>query len=242
MYERREDRINGLAKINNAKNYLEIGVSKGVTFKEVEITNKVAVDPCFRFDTSDDQSNCKYFEVTSDEYFSKICAKENTNFDLIYLDGLHTFEQTFRDFCASLQYSNENTIWLIDDTHPVSMYSADPDMNRAQKLSDIAGYQIKSWMGDVFKVVFAIHDFFPQFSYRTFSGHGQTVFWLETRTEFKPRWNCLEDISRLGFDDFLENRAELLMLSDGASIINTVRESYLQNSSEVQKESMLEAC
>ena len=43
MYERREDRINGLAKINNAKNYLEIGVSKGVTFKEVEITNKVCL-------------------------------------------------------------------------------------------------------------------------------------------------------------------------------------------------------
>ena len=25
-------------------------------------------------------------------------------------------------------------------------------------------------MGDVFKVVFAIHDFFPQFSYATFGG------------------------------------------------------------------------
>ncbi|NEP71306.1 MAG: class I SAM-dependent methyltransferase [Okeania sp. SIO2G4] len=50
-----------------------------------------------------------FLEVSSDEFFRSY-AKEFESFDLIYLDGLHTFEQTFRDFCAFLAVAHSKTI------------------------------------------------------------------------------------------------------------------------------------
>ena len=41
----RYDIINALAQKNNAKNYLEIGVSRGRNFVRVNIENKIGVDP-----------------------------------------------------------------------------------------------------------------------------------------------------------------------------------------------------
>ncbi|NEQ76784.1 MAG: DUF563 domain-containing protein, partial [Okeania sp. SIO2C9] len=41
----RSDRLNKFASINQSSRYLEIGVSKGLTFNAINIKNKVAVDP-----------------------------------------------------------------------------------------------------------------------------------------------------------------------------------------------------
>ena len=43
-------RINALAAAMRARRYLEVGVNKGETFLAVEIAEKTAVDPEFRFD------------------------------------------------------------------------------------------------------------------------------------------------------------------------------------------------
>ena len=61
-------------------------------------------------------------------------------------------------------------------------------------------------MGDVFKIVLAIHDFFPQFDYRTFPGHGQTVVFHKTRKDFSPKINCLHKVSRLKYSDFQKQK------------------------------------
>ncbi|MEI2419775.1 class I SAM-dependent methyltransferase, partial [Arthrospira platensis SPKY2] len=144
----------------------------------------------------------RFIEVTSDEFFRNH-ANSFQPFDLIYLDGLHTFEQTFRDFCATLSCTHSKTIWLIDDTCPESYAQAQSSHQRCVKIKQFSGEKNKSWMGDVFKVVAAIHDFFPQYSFATFPNHGQTVVWKNWRTNFQPKWNCLETISRLDYSDFL---------------------------------------
>ena len=64
-------------------------------------------------------------------------------------------------------------------------------------------------MGDVFKVVVAIHDFFPQFSFATFPDHGQTVVWNQWREDFQPLWNSLETITRLDYSEFVKLKGTL---------------------------------
>ena len=204
VLKRRSDRLNQLATINKSSNYLEIGVSKGITFNAVNIKNKVAVDPKFKFKTQKYATeNIVFLEITSDEFF-KNHAKGFESFDLIYLDGLHTFEQTFRDFCASVSLAHSQTIWLIDDTCPGSYAQAQSSLQNCTKLRQFSPEKNGNWMGDVFKIVAAIHDFFPQFSFATFPHHGQTVVWNQWRSDFEPLWNSLETISRLEYLDFVE--------------------------------------
>lgn len=231
MLGKRFQRLNALAKINSASKYLEVGVNKGVTFNQINIPFKVAVDPKFRFNIKDyTNQNTIFHQVTSDRFFAEL-ALEYDYFDLIYLDGLHTFEQTFRDFCASLRYSHPNTIWLIDDTHPTSLFSADPDLSRAKKLKKLVGDESGTWMGDVFKVVFAVHDFFPQFNYATFPGHGQTVVWTETREDFAPVWNSFEKISSFKYDDFLEFRDSIMKIKNPSEIIKAIKKASINQKS-----------
>ena len=198
------ERLNKLAKLNSASRYLEIGLAGGKTFFSVDVPYKVGVDPISRIDQEDTLTGETFcLEMTSDVFFSTK-AQEHGLFDLIYIDGLHTFEQTFRDFCCSLRFSHNKTIWLLDDTVPTSWLCAHPDHLFVQRIRKMLRIHKRDWMGDAYKVVLAIHDFFPQFSYATFPIGGQTIVWTETRNLFKPTWNSLEKITRLGYREFIQ--------------------------------------
>ncbi|NES76927.1 MULTISPECIES: class I SAM-dependent methyltransferase [unclassified Okeania] len=234
VLKRRSDRLNKLATINQSSNYLEIGVAKGVTFNAINIKNKVAVDPKFQFKTKEYATeNIVFLEVTSDEFF-KNHAKGFESFDLIYIDGLHTFEQTFRDFCASVSLAHAKTIWLIDDTCPGSYAQAQPSLQNCVKLKRISQEKPGAWMGDVFKVVAAIHDFFPQFSFATFPDHGQTVVWNQWRKDFQPKWNSLETISRLEYLDFVELQGTLFKREPYEQIFESIKSAYQSKLSQVK--------
>ncbi len=225
----RHARLNKLASINQSSRYLEIGVSEGQTFNAIDIENKVAVDVKFQFNYQKCATDkVIFFEVSSDEFFRSHC-QQFLPFDLIYLDGLHTFEQTFRDFCASLSCGHSRTIWLIDDTCPGSYAQAQPSHQLCQKLKRISGEKNKSWMGDVFKVIAAINDFFPQFSFATFPDHGQTVVWKKWRTDFKPQWNSLERISRLEYSDLVELQDTLFKRKSYNDIFETISNNLKQS-------------
>jgi len=208
-------RLNAIAKICNARTYLEIGVQTGQTILSVDVPFKVGVDPYFVFDWQKQQNtSTRFFQCESDLFWRGIAANEpDYSFDLIYLDGLHTFTQTFRDFCSSLAFSHPKTMWLIDDTLPTGPLAAIPSWKKAYIMRKLLCINESSWMGDVYKVVFAIHDFFPQFSFLTFPGHGQTLVWHKNRSDFKPRWNSLASITRMNYSDFRRNR-EIMNVSD----------------------------
>lgn len=201
-------RLNQLAKINNASSYLEVGVAQGRTFIDVSAQIKTAVDIKFRFDVGLDQTPSeRYFEMPSDEFFATLNREEC--FDLIFIDGKHTFEQTLRDLINSIFHSHERTLWLLDDTVPCDVYSALRNSAAAQRNRREAGVTINqnAWQGDVFKVVFAIHDFFPALSYRTVTspGNPQTILWRQARKGFQPAFKSLEAISRLDYFQFKDH-------------------------------------
>lgn len=199
-------RINSIIHHGGHTSYLEIGVKAGKTFFAVEADRRVGVDPRFRFATGDhDRRGTAFFETTSDEYFASLSS--STWFDVIFLDGLHVFEQTYRDFCNSLSHAHATTVWVIDDTIPVDAYSAIPDQARALEERRRTGDTSNAWHGDVYKMIFALHDFHPGFAYRTILGGGnpQTVAWRAPRAGFKPRFDSFEAISRLSFYDLRDN-------------------------------------
>jgi hypothetical protein len=195
-------RISKIAALTGAGSYLEIGVQFGETFLNAPINSKVGVDPNFRFEWRQYVTeHVKMFELTSDQYFTSDLLGEP--FDIVFLDGLHTFEQTFRDFCASLSRSHGRTVWLLDDTVPSDAFSAIPNQSDAIWLRKEIGIDDRRWHGDVYKTIFAIHDFFPQFSFATIvdGENPQSVVWHQPRTSFAPMFNNMELISRLSYLD-----------------------------------------
>lgn len=217
-------RVNKLLGAVDGKSYLEIGIAGGSTFLNVNADYKVAVDPVIRFDTSSLQSELvRFHEMTSDRYFSDVAEEK---FDVIFIDGLHTHQQAFRDFCASFACSHDNTVWLIDDILPSDIYSSWPNQAEAVAVrKKDTGRESYAWHGDVFRVLFLIRDFFPGLSYSTISngGNPQVVVWKQPRTSFKTKFNDLERISRLNYFDVLKLRQEFNFAEEDQVIAMVIR-------------------
>ena len=192
MVSFRANRIEYIAKLINAKNYLEIGVNRGDTFFNVNLQNKIGVDPAFKFIPENRlHDGVAFFQMPSDIFFEHWKAGNKNydiiampdyvipdTFDIIFIDGLHTFEQSLRDFENSLQFSHDTTVWVLDDTIPSDPYSAEPDCALSQSARKAAGIADGTWQGDVYKTVLAIHDQYTNFSYLTLiSGGPQTIIW-----------------------------------------------------------------
>jgi len=152
--------INSLCKLNEASNdYLEIGVEYGLTFEAVQIKRKVGVDPHPKFNTFFRPRNTRFFSDTSDNFFES----SKNSFDFIFLDGLHTFEQTWKDIQNSFRVLTDKGMLLIDDTVPCDEFSALPDQLESYKQRELAGKaRTGSWHGDVFKVLWVFSEFFTE--------------------------------------------------------------------------------
>lgn len=201
-------RLNWMLDHYDAARYLEVGVFKGLTFTEIQAERKVAVDPSFQFDVPPPSQQVEHHETTSDAYFSDIAG--DALFDVVFLDGLHTYEQTFRDFCNTILHVHERSIIVIDDTVPNDPYSALRDQRFAVTSREQHGGKGRSWHGDTYKCVLAIHDFFPAFSYVTVmdDGNPQTVVWREPRAS-SPAFDRAEHIGQTDYFG-LRRRFELL--------------------------------
>ncbi len=212
-------RIQSYIDILNAQSYLEVGVFRGRTFLYLDVPFKIGVDPNFQFNVQDfAHENCLLCEKTSDDFFEKFpelaanlhhaYQNKDFKFDVIFLDGLHTYEQTLKDFENTLPYSHEKTLWIIDDTVPSNYFSAMNSQSRSQELRTCAGLsQEPAWHGDVFKAIFAIHDKYPEFSYCTQvnNGNPQTIVWrTQTPTKRKPVFTTTQAIEHMRYEDFIE--------------------------------------
>lgn len=187
--------------------YLEVGVARGQTFLNVDVPNRTGVDPSFGFDLEAVTNPTTILvQERSDDYFRSLDPSQM--FDLVFLDGLHTFEQTYRDFCSVLAHAHRQTVILVDDTLPSDPWSALPDLDRSIRLRRQAKVPGSPWHGDVYKVVAAIHSFHPAWEYRTIVGSGnpQTLVWRGTRDPDRTRPLEWDAISRMTYFDLLDQR------------------------------------
>lgn len=201
-----EERIKAIGtRIGKINRYLEIGVAKGSTFFKIDADVKHAVDPRFRFDVNSrcTYRNEKYYSMTSDQYFKQVIGVEK-EFDLIFLDGLHTFSQTLRDFTASQALAHSKTIWIIDDTVPTDPIAAESNLTKVREARKATGNgDDETWMGDVFKLIVFIHFYYPQYTCLTTEGHGQTVIIPLKRDPIDKPSPDVEEIGRMDYLDLL---------------------------------------
>lgn len=197
--------IQSILDLYEAPNYLEIGVDQGVTFGTLQASRKVAVDVRFAFDVATaraapDAQDCEYHEMTSDAFFASR-ASTSANFDVIFIDGLHTFDQTLRDMLNASYVLAEGGTIIIDDVMPSTYAASLPDLDYSRQFWAATSNPDGSWMGDVFKLVFFIQDYLGSFSYATVEeNHGQTILWRKSR-EIRTTPARVEAISRLEYVD-----------------------------------------
>jgi len=210
-------RINSLAKQLGARRYLEVGVSAGATFRDVEIAERTGVDPNFLFDTNTLANEfTRLVRSTSDEFF--VTEPLFPPYDVIFIDGLHKFEQVVRDLSNALIRTHRHSVIILDDTIAGDVYSAIPDQEAALRYRRAAGIGSSAWNGDVFKTVFYIHDFWPSLNYRTIGGSPQTLVWRGNGMRRPPLFDDLERISRLTYFDLQENYGVLQLATEEEAI------------------------
>ena len=121
--------LNFLIKNSKIDSYLEIGCDKNLTFDSIFLKNKIGVDPV-RGGTH---------RMTSDNFFDE----NNTIFDLIFIDGLHHYEQVKRDVINSLNKSKSNSWIVLHDVFP---------RNAVEEHTPCI--TSGPWTGDVWKIAF----------------------------------------------------------------------------------------
>lgn len=103
----RWDLIDYLIKKYDYKDYLEIGCDRDQLFSRINLENKIGVDPY----------SGGNIRKTSDDFF----INNNKTFDLVFIDGLHTYIQVKKDILNSVKFLNTNGIILVHDCLPDSM-------------------------------------------------------------------------------------------------------------------------
>ena len=111
----------------NFKDYLEIGCDKNQSFSKIIVNNKVGVDPI----------SGGTIRSTSDDFFKNF----NNNYDVIFIDGLHYYEQVIKDIKNSLKILNNDGFILVHDCLPRTLAH--------QAVPRYRG----SWNGDVWKSI-----------------------------------------------------------------------------------------
>jgi len=136
----KSDLINKLIDNFDYKTYLEIGVDKGECLYNIKPTGgcwKVGVDPNPESKATCHLTSDEFFNILEHDGFNEI--KHDFNFDIILIDGLHLWEQCYKDINNALNHLSPNGIIICHDMNPLEeMYQS--------RINNI-GY----WNGDVWK-------------------------------------------------------------------------------------------
>jgi hypothetical protein len=140
-----------LDKLSKPRTYLEIGVERGFTFYQIQAEKKIAVDPEFKIPGGFKNTESEiFFQLTSDEFFENYAEDFGEDpFDVILIDGLHTFEQSRRDVENSLKFLSSRGVIVMHDCLPKSYPSSLKSLADAVKHPEFDG----SWSGDVYKTI-----------------------------------------------------------------------------------------
>lgn len=160
-------------------NYLEIGIENARTFFNVRAAQKTGVDPFPLISTQDLPEDTRILFMKSDDFFKS----NSLEFDLVFVDGLHTWEQTYKDIINSLNSGSASMALLVDDVVPYDAYAALRDQVACQVKKREHGIANNFWMGDVYKVLVILSKYHPELSYCTIvesDENPQCLIWRNT--------------------------------------------------------------
>ena len=117
--------------------YLEIGVGKGATFKNVCCRLKMGVDPI---------GGCQFI-MLSDQFFGQLADK--IKFDLIFIDGDHREPSVDKDIDNALNHLKKNGTILLHDCNP-----ATKELQCEYSKAKLA--KVEAWCGTVWRSFLSI--------------------------------------------------------------------------------------
>ena len=176
-YPSRIEIIQNIINKQNYQNYLEIGCDKDENFSKIKIKNKIGVDPL--------QGGT--IRKTSDEFFNSNTEK----FDIIFLDGLHTYEQTIKDINNSLKFIKSSGVIVIHDCLPKKIWN--------QIVPRVYGH----WNGDVWKAIVHSRTYLNADTYTCIADHGLgLIFKRKNKNLLEIK---IKEFKKLKFSDYYKN-------------------------------------
>ena len=112
---KRFDLINWLIERYHYTSYLEIGLDGSKCYSQIECKSKMSIDP-----KKGATRKGKHYRMKSDAFFED----NKYNYDIIFVDGLHTGEQALKDVNNSLLFLNPGGTIVVHDCNPVSHAAA----------------------------------------------------------------------------------------------------------------------
>ena len=131
--------------------YFEIGVAKGETLALASLGTRVlGIDPNPEI-INNLPAPTQLFKQPSDLFFEHhdISDIVGASPDLAFVDGLHEFQQAYRDIINTALNSKDDAVILVHDVLPVDQKSASPER------------KTRHWPGDVYKAIAFIKDNIP---------------------------------------------------------------------------------
>jgi len=190
----RQTIVQEIINLKNYQSYLEIGCYKNDLFDKVKCNIKVGVDPI----------SGGTVRKTSDDYYKTNKEK----FDIIFIDGLHHYEQVIKDINNSLNVLNENGVILLHDCLPNNVY--EQVVPRCKHI----------WNGDVWKAIVECRTKENIDTYTCYADHGIGVIFK------KNNKNILEleikDFSKLKFKDYFYNYKKYMNLIEYSELRNLI--------------------
>jgi len=214
-------------------NYFEIGVQTGFCFFKIKADKKVAIDPDFvikptkkirAYIKNPSNFNNKFFELTSDDFFAQQhdYIKSIGGIDVIFVDGLHLYEQTYLDIVNALKYLNKDGIILVHDCNPLTEGAS----IRAHTSEEAASLSPKDWAyiwnGDVWKAIAQLRSERNDLEIMVFNcDHGMGMIRPGKPESMLPY--SKEQVEALTYQDLNSNRTGMLNLKSPESFSSFVQ-------------------
>ena len=155
----RDTLINTMINLNNYKNYLEIGIENGYTFKNIELNNKLGIEPDPRYIDNN------IIKKTSDDFFTS----NKKMFDCIFIDGMHQSGYVLKDLNNSIKFLNKGGMIIIDDILPLNKIEQEKLPKDFLFENNIVKYKKPNWTGDVWHVIYELllnySEFIEEYNY-----------------------------------------------------------------------------
>ena len=182
---KRWDLIHYLNSNYKFNSYLEIGCDDNQLFSRINISEKIGVDPV---------SGGNY-KGKSDDFFKQNIKK----FDLIFIDGLHEYDQVRKDILNSLKFLNDDGFILVHDCLP-----------RSLSAQAVPRYR-NVWNGDVWKAIVEFRTYPNLEIFTCLADEGIAVIQEKKNSqELKLKKNILD----LKFKDYYFNYKQFMRVID----------------------------
>jgi len=193
-YPTRFEIIQNIIEFKKYKSYLEIGCDRNQSFSNINIDKRVGVDPV----------EGGTHKMTSDDFFSN----NNDKFDIIFIDGLHQYEQVIKDVKNSLNCLTKNGIILLHDCLPRTLWNQIyPRIN-------------SDWNGDVWKAIVECRTYENIDTYTCIADRGIGV--IVPRKNMNKLILNNNDFKGLKYKDYYQNHEQYMNLIEHHDIFKTI--------------------